>query len=1020
MPTKDSYSAVAVQGFLLILLATYCAFNYSLLYVSENISKRVLEANSIVLENQKKGTNIWWSDQTDEEPLIEGFTSDFSYAAHETIVFKIFVKPSAFNGSEDLIVQLWIFRLGYYDGFGATLSGNISYTTTARDIQPNCMFEVSSHMTDCDNWKESLYWNVPEESHSGVYVAVPVIYRQDKSDGKVESRGSFIPFVVKKKVTSNSITGKVDAKYGSDILFKTSDFTWVVYNKYGGWNLYRGNGSYTFDSRAVKASYNRPFQNRQFKPQGQFENFLFGADYPLLFWLEKHGYDVSYASCNDVEKMGENGDLNPSNYKILLSVGHDEYYSQSLRDAYKNARNVGVNLAFFSSNEIFWRTKWEDVKIISKDVKFIRTAGMGNLSLSFYTTENHGNEERKLSSIKSTDVLNMKSPSHLQKKNQSISHQIKLEEKQKIQTEEKTMQKNEITAKNSVIVIRKNRVIYCAKETINGKVMPSTNPQRDWTGTFTDPRFRNAEPEISLTGQKFAVNGFRSDAIEIGETDSKLRFWRDTDLSLGAVKFPYKTAKGYLGYEWDVHSDDCNKPKGLFTMSSTTKKIKHGLSESFGASYKGTDVVTHKISLYRHICEIQDKNGNNGNLNMLLKNEMISQNINSNSYNDNFRNITDKKRNLNQMRKLKRKNKFIGDYKNIKSSLVFGSGTLQWSWALSTYHDGPYVPENKYLQQATINLFADMGVQPSTVLCTANKNQARINNHLLNSNSDFLLTSKNEILKFATQSTDFKPPFSIIDNPSNNSIFKVDSQNYENNNFEMVSEFGVNNDTENQRVNVRLKNGLKRQGIRNLKNVNAENTISGGEGNFRKNVSNEANIRKIDRKDLKENIQSDFYILFSGHARDRDGGNVGGVEISFDGGLSWRQTVGREKWEFKYMVRSPMSIGDSVIRIRNVFLLCYYLNKSAALKIHSSLFPLSVHFIGFRGFQLPFFLRCCNTYSFLCSSTHINHGSEFLCRCLLFRKIVLLNIYLFIHLFIYLFIYLFTHLFIYLFISDYS
>ena len=40
--------------------------------------------------------------------------------------------------------------------------------------------------------------------------------------------------------------------------------------------MYRGNGSVGFESRAYKASYNRPFQNRMPKHRGQFDNFLFG------------------------------------------------------------------------------------------------------------------------------------------------------------------------------------------------------------------------------------------------------------------------------------------------------------------------------------------------------------------------------------------------------------------------------------------------------------------------------------------------------------------------------------------------------------------------------------------------------------------------------------------------------------------------------------------------------------------------------------------------------------------------
>ena len=43
-----------------------------------------------------------------------------------------------------------------------------------------------------------------------------------------------------------------------------------------------------------------------------------------------------------------------------MSVGHDEYWSGDQRANVEAARNAGVNLAFFSGNEIFWKTRWEN------------------------------------------------------------------------------------------------------------------------------------------------------------------------------------------------------------------------------------------------------------------------------------------------------------------------------------------------------------------------------------------------------------------------------------------------------------------------------------------------------------------------------------------------------------------------------------------------------------------------------------------------------------------------------------
>jgi hypothetical protein len=46
---------------------------------------------------------------------------------------------------------------------------------------------------------------------------------------------------------------------------------------------------------------------------------------------------------------------------------------------------------------------------------------------------------------------------------------------------------------------------------------------------------------------------------------------------------------------------------------------------------------------------------------------------------------------------------------------VFGAGTVQWSWGLDSTHDRGNAAPDVRMRQATVNLLADMGVQPSTL-----------------------------------------------------------------------------------------------------------------------------------------------------------------------------------------------------------------------------------------------------------------------------------------------------------------
>ena len=54
-------------------------------------------------------------------------------------------------------------------------------------------------------------------------------------------------------------------------------------------------------------------------------------------------------------------------------------------------------------------------------------------------------------------------------------------------------------------------------------------------------------------------------------------------------------------------------------------------------------------------------------------------------------------------------------YRAPSGALVFGAGTVQWSWGLDGEHDGGNSTEDRNVQQATVNLLADMGAQPGTL-----------------------------------------------------------------------------------------------------------------------------------------------------------------------------------------------------------------------------------------------------------------------------------------------------------------
>jgi len=282
-------------------------------------------SNPIVCENSKTGSPMsdWYSPNAYGD--IKGFSTKESVQAGDTVQFKI-QSPVSYH--------VEIYRLGWYGGDGAR---EISTATQAAVTYPanhssnssaaSCTTNSSVGLVDCGNWPVTASWTVPSDAVSGLYIAN---LTQTDGDGLMP-----YPFVVRKDSST------------SDIVVQTSDETWQAYNDYGGQDLYGGSGPAP-DGRAYQVSYNRPLDIGG-------DNGIYGSEYMMLSWLERNGYDVSYTSGVDVS--ASNGATQLEKHKVYLSSGHDEYWTQSQYSNVLAARKAGVQQAFFSGNEVFWKTR---------------------------------------------------------------------------------------------------------------------------------------------------------------------------------------------------------------------------------------------------------------------------------------------------------------------------------------------------------------------------------------------------------------------------------------------------------------------------------------------------------------------------------------------------------------------------------------------------------------------------------------------------------------------------------------
>jgi Domain of unknown function (DUF4082)/Bacterial Ig-like domain/Bacterial Ig domain len=275
-------------------------------------------SNPIVCENSQPGTPMsdWYSPGS--WGPIQGFPTVTSVPAGGTINFKI---------SSPVSYKVEIFRLGWYGGDGARAMPTAPTAVFPAITQPACDTAASTGEVDCGNWSVTASWSVPANAVSGVYLA-----DFDQTDGNGLMP---YPFVVSNYAST------------SNIVVKTDDQTWQAYNMWGGADLYEGTGVAP-DGRDYAVSYNRPMDI-------EGDNGVFGSEYPMIQFLERNGYDVSYLSSVDIA-------TNPAllqNHKIFIDSGHDEYWDQANYNAVTAAKNAGVNLAFFSGNEVFWRTELE-------------------------------------------------------------------------------------------------------------------------------------------------------------------------------------------------------------------------------------------------------------------------------------------------------------------------------------------------------------------------------------------------------------------------------------------------------------------------------------------------------------------------------------------------------------------------------------------------------------------------------------------------------------------------------------
>jgi len=201
------------------------------------------------------------------------------------------------------------------------LSDTVLVTSSGTAFAPGDQDDVSLSVSGC-GWPAVAGCSlvVPADWASGYYVA------------KLSAPGNAyaeLPFFIRSSTPGSS----------SKVLVKMSDTTVQAYTGWGGRSLY----STPF---SPQISFDRPYDDMSL-----FERY----ELPFLQWAEKNGYVFEYCSTLDLH-------LDPQilgNYRLMISIGHDEYWSFEMRDQIEAFIACGGNVCFLSANTCYWQARFD-------------------------------------------------------------------------------------------------------------------------------------------------------------------------------------------------------------------------------------------------------------------------------------------------------------------------------------------------------------------------------------------------------------------------------------------------------------------------------------------------------------------------------------------------------------------------------------------------------------------------------------------------------------------------------------
>ncbi len=285
------------------------------------LSPAARAATQIQQENALPGTSAWNGPSSGQ---IELYTSQIGVAPGDPIDVHVNTRPAA-------RYRIAVYRLGWYGGAGGRLVA--CAPSCVGDKQGSVQQQAWTNAVDGPPLRPG--WPVTDTIATGAdWTSGYYEIRAELTSGPETGRGT-VGYVIVREPSTKSL--------GSQLLVQVPVNTWEAYNQWGGKSLYDFDGP-----RAHRVSFDRPW--------GKYANSPLWWEIQLVRFLEREGYDVSYQT--DVDT-----DIDPASllrHRLVMTAGHDEYWTKTIRDAFDAALAAGTNLAFMGSNTGYGQIRYED------------------------------------------------------------------------------------------------------------------------------------------------------------------------------------------------------------------------------------------------------------------------------------------------------------------------------------------------------------------------------------------------------------------------------------------------------------------------------------------------------------------------------------------------------------------------------------------------------------------------------------------------------------------------------------